>query len=78
MIDAGSGLNHTEMVSDAEGNRPSARVRTASPPASRGARHRIEGIVAEEHYSDTGRIRIYIPTLIENSARSRLHRELNT
>ena len=41
-------------------------------------RHRIEGIVAEEYDSlDTGRIRIYIPTLVENSARTRLHRELN-
>jgi hypothetical protein len=36
----------------------------------------IAGIVEEEYASlDTGRIRIYIPTLIENSARNRLHRE---
>jgi hypothetical protein len=42
-------------------------------------RHRIEGIVAEEYDSlETGRIRIYIPTLIENSARTRLRRELST
>ncbi|WP_051181162.1 three-helix bundle dimerization domain-containing protein [Arthrobacter sp. TB 26] len=40
-------------------------------------RHRIESIVGEEYDSlDTGRIRIYIPTLIENSARTRLHREV--
>ena len=42
-------------------------------------RHRIEGIVAEEYESlETGRIRIYIPTLVENSARTRLRRELNS
>lgn len=39
----------------------------------------IAGIVAEEYDSlDTGRIRIYIPTLIENSARNRLRREFGT
>ncbi|MET4094255.1 three-helix bundle dimerization domain-containing protein [Arthrobacter sp. UYCu712] len=39
----------------------------------------IAEIVAEEYGSlDTGRIRIYIPTLIENSARNRLHREFDT
>ena len=39
----------------------------------------IAGIVAEEYDSlDTGRIRIYIPTLIENSARNRLHRQFHT
>jgi len=39
----------------------------------------IAGIVAEDYDSlDTGRIRIYILTLIENSVRNRLHREFNT
>jgi hypothetical protein len=39
-------------------------------------RTRIEGIVQEEYESlASGRIRIYIPTLIENAARDRLHRE---
>lgn len=39
-------------------------------------RSRIERIVQEEYDSlASGRIRIYIPTLIENSARDRLHRE---
>ena len=39
-------------------------------------RQRIEGVVREEYESlDTGRIRIYIPTLIENSSRTRLRRE---
>lgn len=39
-------------------------------------RHRIEGIVEEEYDSlNTGRIRIYVPTLIENSSRTRLHHE---
>lgn len=37
---------------------------------------RIEGIVREEFQSlASGRIRIYIPTLIENAARDRLQRE---
>lgn len=39
-------------------------------------RHQIERIVAEEYHSlDTGRIRTYVPTLVENSARTRLQRE---
>lgn len=39
----------------------------------------IAGIMVEEYDSlDTGRIRIYIPTLIENSARNRLRREFGT
>lgn len=39
----------------------------------------IAEIVAEEYDSlDTGRIRIYIPTLIENSARNRLHVDFDT
>lgn len=39
-------------------------------------RHRIERIVEEEYHSlDSGRIRIYLPTLVENSARTRLHRQ---
>ena len=39
----------------------------------------IAGIVEEEYDSlDTGRIRIYIPTLIENSARNRLHPDSGT
>lgn len=79
LVDAGTGLNHTEMVSDAE-REPTIR-KVADRLASRFPAtplHRIEGIVAEEYDSlETGRIRIYIPTLIENSARTRLHRELN-
>jgi type IV pilus biogenesis protein CpaD/CtpE len=79
LIDAGIGLNHNEQVSDAE-REPTIR-KVAERLASRfpaAPRHRIEGIVAEEYDSlDTGRIRIYIPTLVENSARTRLHRELN-
>ena len=79
LIDAGIGLNHNEQVSDAE-REPTIR-KVADRLASRfpaAPRHRIEGIVAEEYDSlDTGRIRIYIPTLVENSARTRLNRELN-
>jgi hypothetical protein len=38
----------------------------------------IAGIVGEEYDSlDRGRIRTYIPTLVEHSARNRLHREFN-
>ena len=72
-------MNHNEQVSDAEREptirKVSERLASRFPAAPR---HRIEGIVAEEYDSlDTGRIRIYIPTLVENSARTRLHRELN-
>ena len=39
-------------------------------------RTHIAGIVGDEYESlDTGRIRIYIPTLIEHAARTRLRRE---
>jgi hypothetical protein len=39
-------------------------------------RRHIEGTGGEEYDSlDTGRIRIYSPTLVENSARTRLRRE---
>lgn len=41
-------------------------------------RAHIAGIVGEEYDSlDRGRIRIYIPTLVEHSARTRLHREFD-
>jgi hypothetical protein len=40
---------------------------------------RIAEIVREEYDSlDSGRIRIYIPTLIENAARNRLHGEFDS
>ncbi|MHA7263723.1 three-helix bundle dimerization domain-containing protein [Arthrobacter sp. TMN-37] len=36
----------------------------------------VEGIVEEEYAMlDGGRIRTYIPTLLEHSARDRIHRE---
>ena len=73
-----SALNHNEKVSDAE-REPTIRkvADRLAPRFPATPRHRIEGIVAEEYDSlETGRIRIYIPTLIENSARTRLHREL--
>jgi hypothetical protein len=36
----------------------------------------IAGVVAEEYnVLDAGRIRTYIPTLVEHGARNRLHRE---
>lgn len=68
------------MMSDAEKesivSKAADRLATRFPAAPR---NRIEGILAEEYDSlDTGRIRIYVPTLIENSARTRLRRELNT
>lgn len=41
-------------------------------------RTQIEAIVEEEYDTlDHGRIRIYIPTLVEHSARNRLHREFS-
>jgi hypothetical protein len=41
-------------------------------------RERISGIVGEEYDAlDSGRIRTYIPTLVEHSARTRLHREFS-
>ena len=71
-------MNHNEQVSDAE-REPTIR-KVADRLASRfptAPRHRSEGIVAEEYDAlETGRIRIYIPTLVENSARNRLHGEL--
>ncbi|MCU1532174.1 MAG: hypothetical protein JWO49_1745 [Arthrobacter sp.] len=40
---------------------------------------RIAEIVREEYdLLDSGRIRIYIPTLIENAARNRLHHEFSS
>ena len=77
-LDAEIGLNHNEKMSDAE-REPTIRkvADRLAPRFPATPRHRIEGIVAEEYDSlETGRIRIYIPTLIENSARTRLHREL--
>lgn len=72
------GLNHNNFVSDAEKEPTISKVvdrLAARFPAA--PRHRIEGIVAEEYEAlDTGRIRIYIPTLIENSARTRLRHEV--
>ena len=78
MIDVDVGLTHNVWVSDEHKDRIIGKVvdRLAArfPTAPR---HRIESIVGEEYDSlDTGRIRIYIPTLIENSARTRLHREV--
>lgn len=36
----------------------------------------IAGVVGQEYdLLETGRIRLYIPTLVEHSARQRLHRE---
>jgi hypothetical protein len=64
-------------VSDAEQDLTISKVTdrlAARFPAA--PRHRIEVIVEEEYHSlDTGRIRIYVPTLVENRARTRLHRE---
>ncbi|MEC5182261.1 three-helix bundle dimerization domain-containing protein [Arthrobacter sp. CG_A4] len=42
-------------------------------------RTQIAGIVGDEYESlDTGRIRIYVPTLIEHAARTRLRREYDS
>jgi hypothetical protein len=77
LVDAGPAQGHTGVVSDAEKetivhtvvDRLSARFPEAPRP-------HIAGIVGEEYESlADGRIRSYIPTLIENGARTRLHRE---
>lgn len=79
MIDADVGLTHNDWVSDEHKDPIISKVvdrLAARFPAA--PRHRIESIVGEEYDSlDTGRIRIYIPTLIENSARTRLRREVS-
>lgn len=71
---------HTGVVSEAEKeiivravvDRLSARFPGAPRP-------HIAGIVGEEYESlADGRIRSYIPTLIENAARTRLHREFTS
>lgn len=78
-IDGSNVLAQTGVVSDAEKEPTIRRVvdRLAAlfPDAPR---THIAGIVGEEYDSlDTGRIRTYIPTLVEHSARMRLHREFN-
>lgn len=74
-----SDLIHNEAVNEAEKEPTISKVANrlaARFPAA--PRHRIERIVEEEYdLLETGRIRIYIPTLIENSARTRLHREVD-
>lgn len=76
-VDAGSAPGHTDVVSETEietivrtvVDRLSARFPEAPRP-------HIQGIVGEQYESlAAGRIRSYMPTLIENGARTRLHRE---
>jgi hypothetical protein len=70
---------HTGLVSD-ETKEPIVtrvveRLAVRYPEAPRA---HIAGIVGEEYDSlDRGRIRIYIPTLVEHGARTRLHREFD-
>lgn len=41
-------------------------------------REHISGVVGEEYDAlESGRIRTFIPTLVEHSARTRLHREFS-
>lgn len=77
LVDAGSAPGHTDVVSETEKetivrtvvDRLSARFPEAPRP-------HIAGIVGEQYESLAGgRIRSYIPTLIENGARTRLRRE---
>lgn len=65
------------MVSDPEKeptiNKVVDRLSERFPDAPRA---HIAGIVSEEYDSlDAGRIKIYLPTLVEHLARTRLHRE---
>lgn len=79
LIDGGNIVAQTGMVSDAEKEPTISNVvdrLAARFPDAPWAR--IAGIVGEEYDSlDTGRIRIYIPTLVEHGARTRLHREFS-
>lgn len=79
LFDARDRLAHTGLVSEDNKDpivrRVVERLAVRYPDAPR---THIAGIVGEEYDSlDRGRIRIYIPTLVEHSARTRLHRELN-
>jgi hypothetical protein len=52
------------------------RLATRFPEAPR---THIAGIVGDEYESlEAGRIRIYLPTLIEHGARNKLHREFDS
>lgn len=60
-----------ESIVDTVVQRLSARFPTAPRP-------RIEGIVGEQYDSlADGRVKIYIPTLIEHGARTRLNQEFD-
>jgi hypothetical protein len=64
-------------VSDAE-REPTIRriVELLAARFPRAPRAHIAGVVSEEYDSlETGRIRIYIPTLVEHRARTRLQSE---
>lgn len=76
-IDGAARAAHNGGVSDAEQDSTISKItdRLAArfPTADR---HRIERVVDEEYRAlDAGRIKTYLPTLVENSARNRLRRE---
>ncbi|GAA2126188.1 hypothetical protein GCM10009825_03110 [Arthrobacter humicola] len=77
LIDAGIGPLHTDNVTDAA-NEPSInqvvdRLAARFPHVPR---VHIAGIVGEEFEAlDAGRIRTFIPTLVERGARVRIQRE---
>lgn len=77
LVDAGWALGDTHLVSEAEKEAiVLAVVDRLSARFPEAPRTHIAGIVGEEYESLAGgRIRSYIPTLVEHEARSRLQRE---
>lgn len=77
LVDAGSAPGDSDVVSEAEKETiVRAVVDRLSVRFPEAPRPHIAGIVGEEYESlADGRIRSYIPTLIEHGARTRLHRE---
>ena len=76
-IDDPTDCAENEYVTDAEQDMTISKITDRLAvrfPAT--SRQRIECIVGEEYQAlESGRIRTYVPTLVENSARTRLHRE---
>ena len=67
-------MNGTDEEKQSTINQVVERLAGRFPDADRG---RITGIVSEEYDAlDSGRIRAFIPTLVEKSAKSRLRNEL--
>ena len=79
LVDARSARGDTGMVSEAEEETTvRAVIDRLSARFPEAPRQHIAGIVGEEYESlADGRIRSYVPILIEHEARDRLHREFS-